>query len=265
MAARVTRAKKKIAGRAHPLPGAGRRRAAGPAGRRAHRRCTWCSRPGTRRRRATTWCAPTWSQRALDLGRVLARADAGRAGGPRPARPDAAHRRAPRDTRVDAAGRLVLLADQDRDRWDRAQVLEGLGPGPATCTTAGSAGSACRRPSPREHAVAPSYDETRWPRVRRALRRAAARVAVAGRGAQPGGRAGRGRRPGGGARRGGPAGRRRPAGGLPLPARDPGRPAAPAGPQRGGGDGVPTRRWPWPTTTAERAFLTGRRDDARRP
>jgi RNA polymerase sigma-70 factor, ECF subfamily len=31
-----------------------------------------------------------------------------------------------RDARVDAAGRLVLLPDQDRDRWDRDQVVEGL-------------------------------------------------------------------------------------------------------------------------------------------
>jgi len=31
-----------------------------------------------------------------------------------------------RDARVDAAGDLVLLADQDRGRWDRAQIDEGL-------------------------------------------------------------------------------------------------------------------------------------------
>jgi RNA polymerase sigma-70 factor (ECF subfamily) len=31
-----------------------------------------------------------------------------------------------RDARVDPAGRLVLLPDQDRDRWDRDQVVEGL-------------------------------------------------------------------------------------------------------------------------------------------
>ncbi|MEU8228061.1 DUF6596 domain-containing protein [Actinoplanes sp. NPDC048967] len=30
-----------------------------------------------------------------------------------------------RDTRVSADGRLVLLADQDRSRWDRAQIAEG--------------------------------------------------------------------------------------------------------------------------------------------
>lgn len=31
-----------------------------------------------------------------------------------------------RDARIDAAGRLVLLPDQDRDRWDRARLAEGL-------------------------------------------------------------------------------------------------------------------------------------------
>ncbi|MFL6128513.1 MAG: RNA polymerase sigma factor [Mycobacteriales bacterium] len=31
-----------------------------------------------------------------------------------------------RDARVDAAGRLVLLPDQDRSRWDRTQIAEGL-------------------------------------------------------------------------------------------------------------------------------------------
>jgi RNA polymerase sigma-70 factor (ECF subfamily) len=31
-----------------------------------------------------------------------------------------------RETRVDDAGRLVLLADQDRERWDRAAISEGV-------------------------------------------------------------------------------------------------------------------------------------------
>src|SRR4051812_10768591 len=31
-----------------------------------------------------------------------------------------------RDTRVDASGGLVLLADQDRARWDHAQIAEGI-------------------------------------------------------------------------------------------------------------------------------------------
>jgi len=32
-----------------------------------------------------------------------------------------------RETRVDSSGDLVLLTDQDRSRWDRAQIREGLG------------------------------------------------------------------------------------------------------------------------------------------
>jgi RNA polymerase sigma-70 factor (ECF subfamily) len=32
-----------------------------------------------------------------------------------------------RDARVDAAGRLVLLSDQDRSRWDSAEIAEGSG------------------------------------------------------------------------------------------------------------------------------------------
>ena len=32
-----------------------------------------------------------------------------------------------RDARVDAAGDVVLLEDQDRTRWDRAQIAEGIG------------------------------------------------------------------------------------------------------------------------------------------
>jgi RNA polymerase sigma-70 factor (ECF subfamily) len=31
-----------------------------------------------------------------------------------------------RDARVDAGGRLVLLADQDRTRWDRGEIAEGM-------------------------------------------------------------------------------------------------------------------------------------------
>ena len=30
-----------------------------------------------------------------------------------------------RDARADSAGRLILLADQDRARWDAAKIAEG--------------------------------------------------------------------------------------------------------------------------------------------
>ncbi|WP_217428117.1 RNA polymerase sigma factor [Microlunatus speluncae] len=62
---------------------------------------------------------------ALDLGRVLA--------GLLPAETEAAGllalmllTDARRDARIDEAGRLVLLPDQDRERWDRDKITEGL-------------------------------------------------------------------------------------------------------------------------------------------
>jgi RNA polymerase sigma-70 factor (ECF subfamily) len=69
-----------------------------------------------------------------------------------------------RDTRVDAAGRLVLLADQDRDRWDQAQVLEGLAlVHDLHHSRVGRFGLQAAIAA--EHAVSPSYAETRWGRV----------------------------------------------------------------------------------------------------
>jgi RNA polymerase sigma-70 factor (ECF subfamily) len=70
-----------------------------------------------------------------------------------------------RDTRVDAQGRLVLLADQDRTRWDRAQIAEGvalveralrrhdLGPYQLQAAIAAV------------HAEAPAPDETDWAQI----------------------------------------------------------------------------------------------------
>ena len=68
-----------------------------------------------------------------------------------------------RDARVDAAGRLVLLADQDRSRWDAGQVAEGLAllrtaigpPGPYLLQAAIAA----------EHARAPAAADTDWGRI----------------------------------------------------------------------------------------------------
>ncbi len=67
-------------------------------------------------------------------------------------------------TRLDDDGRLVLLRDQDRDRWDRAEVLEGVGlVQDLHHSRVGRFGIQAAIAG--EHAVAPSYDETRWPRV----------------------------------------------------------------------------------------------------
>ncbi len=67
-------------------------------------------------------------------------------------------------TRVDDAGRLVLLRDQDRERWDRAEVLEGIGlVQDLHHSRVGRFGIQAAIAG--EHALATSYDETRWTRV----------------------------------------------------------------------------------------------------
>ncbi len=77
-----------------------------------------------------------------------------------------------RAARVDEAGEIVLLAHQDRSRWNREQIAEGvaltrraLGPGRP---------SSARPPGPYtlqatiavEHAVARRPEDTRWARIR---------------------------------------------------------------------------------------------------
>jgi RNA polymerase sigma-70 factor (ECF subfamily) len=70
-----------------------------------------------------------------------------------------------RDARVDAAGDVVLLEDQDRSTWDRAEIGEGL-------SLVGGA-SAVGRPGPyqvqaaiaAEHARAEAASDTRWGRI----------------------------------------------------------------------------------------------------
>lgn len=69
-------------------------------------------------------------------------------------------------TRFDGWGRLVLLADQDRRRWDQARIH-------AAVARLGRA-MAHRRPGPyqlqaaiaAQHALAPSYAQTDWPAIR---------------------------------------------------------------------------------------------------
>ena len=68
-------------------------------------------------------------------------------------------------TRFDGWGRLVLLADQDRSRWDTVRI--------AVATERLDAALAKRRPGPFQaqaaiaalHATAASYDETDWPQI----------------------------------------------------------------------------------------------------
>jgi RNA polymerase sigma-70 factor (ECF subfamily) len=70
-----------------------------------------------------------------------------------------------RAARTDETGALVLLADQDRSRWDQTQIAEGLSlverallggdPGPYALQAAIAA----------LHDQAPSYDSTDWPQI----------------------------------------------------------------------------------------------------
>ena len=70
-----------------------------------------------------------------------------------------------RATRVDADGRLVRLADQDRSRWDRDALAEAhdviVG-----CLRAGPPGRyALQAAIASLYAEAPTYDETDWPQI----------------------------------------------------------------------------------------------------
>ena len=69
-----------------------------------------------------------------------------------------------RATRLDARGRLVLLEHQDRHRWDERMVLEGL-----RHTVLGLQGRpgrfALQAAIAGAHATAPAFDLTDWPRI----------------------------------------------------------------------------------------------------
>ena len=144
-----------------------------------------------------------------------------------------------RTARLDDAGELVLLRDQDRSRWDAEEIAEGTAlldgalrrgrHGPYQVQAAIAACHAGARRS-RRHRLAADRD---------ALRPARTAGAVAGGGAEPGGRGGHGRRPGRGSSAGGGAGAAGRPGRLPPAAGDPRRPASPPRPRRGGRGGVP--------------------------
>ena len=146
-----------------------------------------------------------------------------------------------RATRTGPAGQLLLLADQDRSRWDRAAIEEGHVLVVAALRGGRPGRFALQAAIAALHATAPSYAETDWAEVVAlydellrvwpspvvALNRAVA-VAMVGRSR---GRARPARRPGSG----------RPAARVPLPAGGPGRPAAAARPYGGGGGRLPQR------------------------
>ena len=67
-----------------------------------------------------------------------------------------------RATRVDAAGRLLLLQDQDRDLWDRPQTDEGLALVHAALTTGRPGRFALQAAIAAVHAGAPTWESTDW-------------------------------------------------------------------------------------------------------
>lgn len=74
-----------------------------------------------------------------------------------------------RDARVDDDGELVLLADQDRTRWHRDEIDEALGLlrslGPVRTVTAQGAAYLVQARIAAEHATAATAQDTRWDRV----------------------------------------------------------------------------------------------------
>lgn len=70
-----------------------------------------------------------------------------------------------RATRQDAAGRLLLLAEQDRSRWDQAAIDEGTGLVVGALRGGRPGRFALQAAIAAVHAEAPSYADTDWPEV----------------------------------------------------------------------------------------------------
>jgi RNA polymerase sigma-70 factor (ECF subfamily) len=70
-----------------------------------------------------------------------------------------------RATRTGPDGRLLLLADQDRTRWDRAAIEEGTELVPGALRGGCPGRFALQAAIAALHAEAPSYAETDWPQV----------------------------------------------------------------------------------------------------
>jgi RNA polymerase sigma-70 factor (ECF subfamily) len=70
-----------------------------------------------------------------------------------------------RATRLDAGGRLLLLADQDRSRWDRAAIAEGAGLVVESLRGGRPGRFALQAAIAAVHAEAPAYDATDWPQI----------------------------------------------------------------------------------------------------
>jgi RNA polymerase sigma-70 factor, ECF subfamily len=70
-----------------------------------------------------------------------------------------------RDTRVDQNDELVLLEDQDRSRWDRAQIAEGLALAQAAAQVENAGAYAIQASIVAEHSGAPSAEATNWTKI----------------------------------------------------------------------------------------------------
>jgi RNA polymerase sigma-70 factor, ECF subfamily len=70
-----------------------------------------------------------------------------------------------RATRADRGGRLLLLAEQDRSRWDRAAIAEGMALVPGALRGGRPGRFALQAAIAALHAEAPSYDETDWRQI----------------------------------------------------------------------------------------------------
>ena len=199
---------------------------------------------------------PDLSGEAIRLGRLLTRL--------MPDEPEAAGllalmllQDARRSARLDDEGELVGLEDQDRSRWDAAQITEGIGLLEAALRRQRAGPYQLQAAIAACHAEASRGGRDGLVADRAAVRRAAPDRAVGGSGTQPrssgrhGGRAGcwpgTGRRP------------RRPrrASGVLPPASDARRPAAPAGPPRSCRGRATARRWTWSRPSPSAATCPG--------
>ena len=70
-----------------------------------------------------------------------------------------------RATRADAQGRVLLLEEQDRSLWDRAVIAEGAALVPWALRGGGPERFALQAAIAALHAEAPSYAETDWPQI----------------------------------------------------------------------------------------------------
>ena len=74
-----------------------------------------------------------------------------------------------RDARADSNGDLILLEDQDRNRWDQRQIGEGLALAADAMNHAAPGPYAIQAAIAAEHARAKRPDETAWTRIARAI------------------------------------------------------------------------------------------------